>query len=182
MSCTNPQCQNQYSDNMSGQGMLNDFLNQRYPAQTFPTTQTMPRTQSVGSYQPTGGPYADVTSQVSPIVTTATTAPAATTAPTAPTAPIATTATTDLTSLLAPITPTTQPPAMTLESTQYLNGALRTLIGRKVTVSFLIGTNTYQDRSGTLVGVGANYIILQDATTNSVVFCDYYTIKFVTVY
>jgi len=158
MSCMNPQGQMPYTENMAGQSTLSDLLGRKY---SDPTTQTaaMP-----SIYQQQGGPYAQATG------------PASSTMPMPQLSPTASS------SQLAPITPTTQPPAMTLESTQYLNGALRTLIGRKVTVSFLIGTNTYQDKSGTLVAVGANYIVLNDATTNNIVFCDYYTIKFVTVY
>lgn len=85
-------------------------------------------------------------------------------------------------SQLEPITPTTQPMAMTLDSLQYLNGALRTQIGSKVTVQFLIGTNTFQDRTGTLLAVGANYIIINETDTDDILFCDYYSIKFVKVY
>jgi hypothetical protein len=92
---------------------------------------------------------------------------------------------TDLTSQsasLMPITPTTQPPAVTLASLQYFNGYLRTQIGKKVKVQFLIGTNIIQDRTGTLLGVGANYILMRETETNSLLMCDFYTIKFVNVY
>lgn len=80
------------------------------------------------------------------------------------------------------ITPTTEPPAMTLSSIQYLNGALRTQIGSRVLVQFLIGTNTYQDRSGILLAVGADYIIINETDTDDILFCDFYTIKFVKVF
>lgn len=83
---------------------------------------------------------------------------------------------------LVPISPTTQPPALTLESTEYLNGFLRTQIGKKVRVEFLIGTGTLVDKFGTLIGVGANYIMIQQAETDDVIVCDFYTIKFVTFY
>lgn len=83
---------------------------------------------------------------------------------------------------LAPITPTTQPPAMTLDSTQFLNGALRTQLGQKVTVDFLIGTNTLVDKTGTLLAVGANYIVINEIETDDILFCDFFTIKFVRVY
>lgn len=81
-----------------------------------------------------------------------------------------------------PITPTTEPPAMTLSSLQYLNGALRTQIGSRVVVQFLIGTNTYQDRTGTLLAVGADYIILNETDTDDITFCDFFSIKFVKVF
>ena len=83
---------------------------------------------------------------------------------------------------LMPLTPTTQPPAVTLDSLQYFNGFLRTQIGKKVKVQFLIGTNIIQDRTGTLTGVGANYILMIETETNSLLMCDFYTIKFVNIY
>ena len=82
----------------------------------------------------------------------------------------------------APITDMTQPAPMTMESTEYLNGFLRTQIGQQVRVSFLIGTNSFLDKAGKLLDVGANYIILQEAQTDDLLICDFYTIKFVTVY
>jgi len=82
--------------------------------------------------------------------------------------------------LLAPITPTTQPEPLTLSSTEYLNGFLRTQIGRRVRVEFLIGTGTLLDRTGTLVGVGANYINLKLLASDDIMTCDFYSIKFIT--
>jgi hypothetical protein len=83
---------------------------------------------------------------------------------------------------LAPITPTTQPAPISGDSLQYLNGFLRTQIGRAVTVDFLIGTNTMLDRSGILLGVGANYILIRESETDDIVACDFYNIKFVKFY
>lgn len=85
-------------------------------------------------------------------------------------------------SLLTPITPTTEPVPMNVNSLQYLNGALRTQIGRKVTIDFLIGTNTLVDKTGTLLAVGANYLIINEIETDDITFCDFFTIKFVRVY
>lgn len=81
---------------------------------------------------------------------------------------------------LMPITPTTQPEPLTLTSTEYLNGFLRTQIGRRVRVEFLIGTGTLLDRTGTLVGVGANYINLKLIASDDVMTCDFFSIKFIT--
>lgn len=83
---------------------------------------------------------------------------------------------------LAPITDVTQPQPMTTDSLQYLNGFLRTQIGRRVRVDFLLGTNTLTDRTGTLLGVGANYILLREANSDDLLVCDFYNIKFVTVF
>lgn len=82
----------------------------------------------------------------------------------------------------APITPFNQPIPVTTESTLYINGFLRTMIGRKVTVDFLIGTNTFTDRTGTLLAVGADYIVLNEVETDDILVCDFFSIKFVTVY
>lgn len=75
-----------------------------------------------------------------------------------------------------------QPTAINLESLQYLNGFLLTQLGRSCTVTFLIGTSTMDVRSGTLVGVGANYILLNEFETNDIVACDFYSIKFIKFY
>lgn len=76
----------------------------------------------------------------------------------------------------------TQPITINSDSIQYLNGFLRTQIGRPVLIEFLIGTNTLVDRSGTLIGVGVNYILIQEAETDDIVACDFYNIKFVKFY
>lgn len=81
-----------------------------------------------------------------------------------------------------PVTPATLPATVTGESLQYLNGFLRTQIGRPVKVDFLIGTNTLVDRTGILLGVGANYILINEEETDDIVACDFYNIKFVKFY
>ncbi len=84
--------------------------------------------------------------------------------------------------MLQPITDLNQPYPITGESLQYLNGFMRTQIGRKVRVEFLIGTNTTTDRIGILVGVGANYILINEFETDDILACDFYNIKFVRFY
>lgn len=64
-------------------------------------------------------------------------------------------------------------------SVQYLNGFLRTQIGRYAIIDFLIGSNSSVTKSGILVAVGLNYVILQDVATSSFLTCDFFTIKFV---
>lgn len=83
---------------------------------------------------------------------------------------------------LTPILPGSEPPAQTLVGNQYLNGALRTQIGNRITVSYLIGTNTFMGRTGVLLAVGANYIVMREAETDDILFSDFYSIKFVRVY
>jgi hypothetical protein len=69
-----------------------------------------------------------------------------------------------------------QPPIFDINYTQ---GYLRTQIGKKVKVIFLIGTNLYIDREGVLTEVGISYIILKNETTRVTELCDIYSIKFV---
>lgn len=83
---------------------------------------------------------------------------------------------------LMPITPLTEPMPQTMQNVMFLNAALRTQIGKRITVSFLIGTNTFVYRTGTLLSVGANYILLLETDTDDLVFCDFFTIKFVRIY
>lgn len=89
---------------------------------------------------------------------------------------------TPATTQLMPITDTTRPAPMTMDSVEFLNGFLRTQIGRRVRVEFLIGTNTFTDKSGLLIGVGANYILLREATSDDILTCDFFNIKFVTIF
>lgn len=83
---------------------------------------------------------------------------------------------------MAPITALNQPMPITTLSLQYINGFLRTQIGKKVNVEFLIGTNTVTDRTGTLMGVGANYLLLNEVETDDLLICDFFSVKFVRVY
>lgn len=70
----------------------------------------------------------------------------------------------------------------TLESPMYVPGYLKTQIGKKVKVEFLIGTNMLVDREGTLVAVGASFIIINEVETDDLLLCDLYSIKFVRFY
>lgn len=64
----------------------------------------------------------------------------------------------------------------------YVPGYLKTQIGKKVKVEFLIGTNMLVDREGTLVAVGASFIIINEVETDDLLLCDLYSIKFVRFY
>lgn len=75
-----------------------------------------------------------------------------------------------------------QPTAVNLESLRYLNGFLLTQIGKKVMVEFLIGSNIIEEKTGVLVGVGANYILISEFPSENVLACDFYSIKFITFY
>jgi len=71
---------------------------------------------------------------------------------------------------------------MTVQDTMYVPGYLKTQIGRRVRVEFLIGTNGTTDRTGTLLGVGASYILIRPSDSDDVILCDLYSIKFVTFF
>lgn len=80
-----------------------------------------------------------------------------------------------------PLLPPAFAESLDYESLQYLNGYLRTKIGSYIEVEFLIGTTNRLTYSGILKGVGLNYIVLKDPTTDTDLACDFYTIKFVKV-
>lgn len=63
----------------------------------------------------------------------------------------------------------------------YTPAFLREQIGKLVRVEFLIGTNNLTDRIGILQDVGASYILLRSIESNTVTYCDIYSIKFVTI-
>ncbi|NBI64293.1 hypothetical protein D3Z38_14865 [Clostridiales bacterium] len=65
---------------------------------------------------------------------------------------------------------------------QYVNGFYRTQIGRYVRVEQLMGSNTLDTQEGYLIGVGINYIILQEAPTGNILIVDIYGIKNMYVY
>ncbi len=69
----------------------------------------------------------------------------------------------------------------TVENPFFTPGFLRTQIGRKIRVEFLLGTNLLTDRTGTLVAVGASYIVLRLIDSDDLMMCDIYSIKFATI-
>ncbi len=64
---------------------------------------------------------------------------------------------------------------------EYTQGFLRTMIGKRVKVTFLIGTDSLTDRSGILEEVGISFIVLRDTNENLNTLCDIYAIKFVVI-
>lgn len=64
----------------------------------------------------------------------------------------------------------------------YTPAFLKTQIGRRVKFEFLIGTNMFVDREGTLLAVGVNYVIIQESETDDLLLCDLYSIKFAKFY
>ena len=68
-----------------------------------------------------------------------------------------------------------------LTNSIYTPAFLRTQIGKLMRVEFLIGTNNMVDRIGILEDVGASYILLRSLESDSMVYCDIYSIKFITI-
>ena len=85
-------------------------------------------------------------------------------------------------SLMDGITDIQHPYPVTAESLQYLNGFLRTQIGRRVSIDFLVGSNSIVTKSGFLLGVASNYILINELDTNDLTTCDFYNIKFIRFY
>lgn len=74
------------------------------------------------------------------------------------------------------------PGSPTSLGTEYTQGYLKTQIGKRVKIVFLIGSNMTQDRDGVIEQVGISYIILREPLTKNLILCDIYSIKFVTIY
>lgn len=68
-----------------------------------------------------------------------------------------------------------------LTNSIYTPAFLREQIGKLLRVEFLIGTNNLVDRIGILEDVGASYIVLRSIESDTLVYCDIYSIKFVTI-
>ena len=78
---------------------------------------------------------------------------------------------------------TTSPSNMpvTLTNSIYTPGFLRNDIGKLLKVEFLTGTSSLQDRIGILLEVGSSYIVLRSVQDNNLLYCDIFSIKFVTI-
>lgn len=63
----------------------------------------------------------------------------------------------------------------------YTPAFLREQIGKLMRIEFLIGTNNLVDRIGILEDVGVSYILLRSLESNTLVYCDIYSIKFITI-
>lgn len=61
-------------------------------------------------------------------------------------------------------------------------GFLRTQIGRYMRIEQLIGSDTIENRYGFLVGIGTNFIILQEITTGNIMVIDLFSIRLTYIY
>lgn len=62
---------------------------------------------------------------------------------------------------------------------EYLNGLIRTQIGRRASIDFLLGTSGMVTKDGYILGVGSNYILINEVDTDDITACDFYNIKFI---
>lgn len=69
--------------------------------------------------------------------------------------------------------------AETNEGIEYLNGLIRTQIGRRASIDFLLGTSGMVTKDGYILGVGSNYILINEVDTDDITACDFYNIKFI---
>lgn len=81
-----------------------------------------------------------------------------------------------------PLLPEEYSEVLDYNSLQYLNGIYRTQIGRYVRVQQLVGSDTLEEHVGFLIGVGINYIILQEHSNKNIRILDIYGIKSMYVY
>ena len=68
-----------------------------------------------------------------------------------------------------------------LTNNTYTPAFLREQIGKLIRVEFLIGTNNLTDRTGILEDVGVSYILLRSIECGNLLYCDLYSIKFVSI-
>lgn len=61
-------------------------------------------------------------------------------------------------------------------------GFLRTQIGRYMRIEQLVGSDTIENRYGFLVGIGSNFIILQEITTGNIMVIDLFSIRLTYIY
>jgi hypothetical protein len=61
-------------------------------------------------------------------------------------------------------------------------GFMRTQMGRYMRIEQLMGSNNIEQRFGFLVGLGTNYIILQEITSGNIMVVDLFTIRLTYIY
>jgi hypothetical protein len=82
-----------------------------------------------------------------------------------------------------PVMPSGVETPPTVQSPYYTAGFLKKFIGKNVRVEFVMGTSgSLTDRVGTLLEVGASYIVIQPLLTDDLLMCDLYSIRFVTIF
>lgn len=135
------------------------------PQPKTPSDMTQPTTPTTQPETPSMPPVTPMTQPTPPVT------PAAPMAPMTP-APLGP----DPTSGMAP---TQEGPPSVLDR-GYIPAYLTRNIGKIIRAEFLIGNNTYLDKSGKLVEVGISYFVIEDFITKALIMCDLYSVRFVT--
>lgn len=79
-----------------------------------------------------------------------------------------------------PLLPGEYKEILSYDNLQYMNGFLRTQIGKECMASMSIGTaGTFASRLGYLVGVGINYFILQDPCSEEILVVDFFSLRMI---
>ena len=68
------------------------------------------------------------------------------------------------------------------ENMQLLNGFLRTQIGRLIEANFMAGANQIICLTGILLGVGSDFLLINERGTNNLTTCDFDTLKYVRIF
>lgn len=61
---------------------------------------------------------------------------------------------------------------------QNLNDLMKTQVGKKIAIQFLVGNDNLIEKKGTVLTVGDDYIILNEEETGNTLVCDFYNIRF----
>ncbi len=70
----------------------------------------------------------------------------------------------------------------TIKNIEYTQAYLKSRIGERVKIDFLIGTNSFVDKDGILKDVGVSYVVIEETVSGLDVLGDLYSIKFVTFF
>lgn len=70
----------------------------------------------------------------------------------------------------------------TPESVMYLNGFLNTQIGRMAEVQFVAGNNQIIVLTGTIMGVGTDFLLIKEQGTNTLTTCKFKKIELIRLY
>lgn len=81
-----------------------------------------------------------------------------------------------------PMTPQDFTETIDITDTQNYLGFLRTQIGRYMRIEQLMGSSQVESRYGFLVGIGSNFIILQEITSGNIMVVDLFTIRLTYIY
>ena len=79
-----------------------------------------------------------------------------------------------------PLLPIEYKEILSYENLQYMNGFLRSQIGKECMVTMDVGAGgAIATRLGYLIGVGINYLLLQDACSDEILVLDFYSVRLV---